>query len=475
MRTPTAYVDPAPVAGRVVLGDVTVVDPAAGVHLPHRDIVVEGERIVGVEPAGAGRGPRVDASGRFVVPGYVDAHVHVLNHPEAAASSFALMLAHGITGYRQMSGNDALLGGRDALPRPPGAPRLLALCGDLLTPLNAATPEQARATVRRQHARGADFVKAAMAPRDAFLAAADEGARLGVPLAGHLPADVSAADVAAHRVGCVEHLGPGAPLFVDASTCCPPADPRRRPAPDVPAWARPAAGAIANRLLERLVINPAQLTSRAAAATLTRADDTYDPQAAATTAHTLRDAGVWQCPTLIRLHTSQTPGSFAADRRLTYVDPAVRAAWDASLRRYLRRPAAVRDALARHLDAQTRLLAVFAGHGVPLLAGTDANGAGWVVPGFALHDEFALLAAAGLTPAAVLRSATTAPAAFLGRATAGRVAAGADADLVVLGADPLDSVAALGAIDGVMRGGHYWPRDHLDRILDRCAAHPTAR
>jgi hypothetical protein len=33
-----------------------------------------------------------------------------------------------------------------------------------------------------------------------------------------------------------------------------------------------------------------------------------------------------------------------------------------------------------------------------MLAGTDANGAGWVIPGFALHDEFDLLASAGLSP-----------------------------------------------------------------------------
>lgn len=119
---------------------------------------------------------------------------------------------------------------------------------------------------------------------------------------------------------------------------------------------------------------------------------------------------------------------------------------------------------------------VLADSGVPLLAGTDANGAGWIVPGFALHDEFDLLAAAGLSPLQILRAATSAPAEFFGRADiAGRIAPGYDADLVLLHADPLEDHRALAAIRAVMRGGDLWERADLDRALDRLAAEPRAR
>ncbi len=51
--------------------------------------------------------------------------------------------------------------------------------------------------------------------------------------------------------------------------------------------------------------------------------------------------------------------------------------------------------------------------GVSMMAGTDAM-LPYVVSGFRLHDELALLVSTGLTPFASLRSATLGPAQFLG-------------------------------------------------------------
>ncbi|WP_425445771.1 amidohydrolase family protein [Umezawaea tangerina] len=80
-----------------------------------------------------------------------------------------------------------------------------------------------------------------------------------------------------------------------------------------------------------------------------------------------------------------------------------------------------------------------------------------MVAGASLHDEFDLLAQAGLGPLRILRSATTDPARFLGReADAGTVEVGKEADLVLLDADPTAEVANLHAVSGVVRaGGHH--------------------
>jgi imidazolonepropionase-like amidohydrolase len=92
----------------------------------------------------------------------------------------------------------------------------------------------------------------------------------------------------------------------------------------------------------------------------------------------------------------------------------------------------------------------YAKAGGQILFGTDV--------GFLTHydttDEFALMAGAGLDWRAILASLTTAPAERFGETLRrGRVAAGLDADLVVLGADPSTDVTAFADVRHTIRGG----------------------
>ena len=104
-----------------------------------------------------------------------------------------------------------------------------------------------------------------------------------------------------------------------------------------------------------------------------------------------------------------------------------------------------------------------------MLAGTDYGGA-LVIPGIALHQEFDLLARAGLNPLKVLQMTTFDGARFLGReAEMGTVEAGKNADLVLLERNPLESVANLHSIAGVVRAGRYYPRQALELIKQNVA------
>jgi imidazolonepropionase-like amidohydrolase len=92
----------------------------------------------------------------------------------------------------------------------------------------------------------------------------------------------------------------------------------------------------------------------------------------------------------------------------------------------------------------------FSDAGGQILFGTDVG----YMREFDPTDEYVLMAKAGLTPAQILASLTTAPAKrWKEDKRRGRVEAGFDADLVVLGADPFEDVRNFAQVRCVFRAG----------------------
>jgi len=98
--------------------------------------------------------------------------------------------------------------------------------------------------------------------------------------------------------------------------------------------------------------------------------------------------------------------------------------------------------------------------GVPILAGSDAGNPA-TFHGTSLIHELELLARAKVPLPEVLLSATSRPANRLGQRSLGRIEKGSVADLVVLGADPLADVAAYHDVKAVYLGGRKLDLDHL--------------
>lgn len=110
-------------------------------------------------------------------------------------------------------------------------------------------------------------------------------------------------------------------------------------------------------------------------------------------------------------------------------------------------------------QAQPQLLAMpkavtaaLARAGVPILAGTDAGNAGTLY-GISMHRELAALVEAGLTPAAALAAATSAPAAAFRLGQRGCVATGCKADLLLVEGDPTRDITATRRIVEVWKDG----------------------
>ncbi|MBD3780021.1 MAG: amidohydrolase family protein [Micrococcales bacterium] len=480
------YVGEAVATGRIVIRNVTVVDPGDGSSLAGQDVTVRDGVIAAIASTGASSSGEsvVDGTGKWLVPGYLDMHAHALNDPSDVDGAYALMLANGVTGFRQMSGSPALLAARRSgtLPAPVGAPRVLAIPGTILTAMNAGTPQAAATTVREQQRDGADFVKAGTVGGPGLRAALEEGARIGIPVLGHLPADMDPREAARLGMRSMEHLGPGASMFAAASSREDDVRPREAAPSAEPG---PLAALLSTgdehaleQIIRELTVNPAARTSPDDARALALADDTFDEEKAEALAEIFVRYETWQCPTLVRTHTQQFPHSsaHARDARRRYMAPDELERWDVSAARFAQLPAAVRDTLERHWQSQLRLTRILADAGVPMLAGTDADGASGVIPGFALHDEFAYLAEAGLSPVTILRMATSEAARFLHLdAELGSIAPGFRADAVLLDADPFSTHEALGAVAGVLRGGDWWDSRSLDDALRSVERAPGAR
>lgn len=95
--------------------------------------------------------------------------------------------------------------------------------------------------------------------------------------------------------------------------------------------------------------------------------------------------------------------------------------------------------------------------GATIAAGTDAGNTR-TLHGPSLHREFLLMAEAGLSPMQILVSATSNGARLMGREDVGRIAEGMHADFLILDADPLADIRNTRKINAVFRGGSLYEK-----------------
>jgi hypothetical protein len=439
-RAALIFLIPALTAQTLAIVDCTLVDPVHETATPHSTIVIAGDRIAATTriPPGA---RIVRASGKFVIPGLWDMHVHV---GEIEEDWFPLYLVNGITGLREMAASEANAPRQRQYQLDQAAGRRLG--PELFWTLFAMdTPaiqdaRQARAEVARRATMGLTYIKIYNGlSREAYFAIADECRKRGLQMVGHIPDRVSAAEVGRAGQASVEHLD-------GILLACSRQEPQAR-------WLQQQ-----NRYPWKFLL------------------DTFDSAKADRVVESLRAGGVWQTPTLMLYKVA----ALAPDHRLPGDEPIQYARRDylnSWPREALESPFPGIDA-----DSARRLLTVYRDlvrrmdrRGVRILAGTDTPAA-YCVPGFALHEELALLVESGLSPAAALRAATSSPAEFLHIAKDyGSIAPGKIADLVILDANPLADIANTNRIHAVVRRGHLIDSAALHGMLEGVRAAAAKR
>ena len=96
----------------------------------------------------------------------------------------------------------------------------------------------------------------------------------------------------------------------------------------------------------------------------------------------------------------------------------------------------------------------FAHAGGLLLAGTDPTGAGGVIPGYSDQRQVELLVGSGFTPLEAIKICTLNGATYLGKADRfGSIAAGKQADLVVIDGNPAATISDIRKVAMVFKQG----------------------
>jgi Amidohydrolase family len=449
-----------PRAGCVCIVHVTVIDTEHGTRVPDQTVTIDRDRIQSVRPSQDVQVPTgavvLQGSGKYLIPGLWDMHVHVWNHEPA----FPVMLANGVTGVREMGGpldaqryrqglaSRGVCGPHLCLGSPllDGKPQMWAIHS-----IEVSTPEQAREVVQDQARRGADFIKVYdRLTRETYYAITDASARLNIPFVGHVPHAVSAREAAAARQRSIEHL-------TGVALACSTREEELRP--------QLLAAVAARSLADQNACYQA-------------AYESFSEEKCLRLFSEFKRHGTWQVPTLSTWESYSRLDDRRAleDPRLRYFSGAFRFMLDGRifLVHEIEKSHApigeVAAAAARELAFDQQLVGRMFRAGVPLLAGTDA-GAFLSFPGFSLHDELAHLVRAGVSPLGALQAATRNPAIYM-EATGdyGAVSAGKMADLVLLDADPIEDIRNTARISTVLFGGRLYDRPALDRFLETAMA-----
>jgi len=466
-------------ASRAVrIDNVSIVDPVDGSILPQHSIVMRDGRIEAVAPTATmpveSSMRAIDGAGRFAVPGFNEMHTHVLQsaNPELG---FALMLAQGITGIRQMEGSATLLANRaqSRLGLTEKAPRLLGMPGELLLPFNANTIDGVRDEIARQWDNGADFIKMVLTEPDIFYAAIDAAHDRGLRIAGHMPPPVRIDEAAAAGFDSIEHLGTGLSVFLSLSSKADELWAKSPKGLPFPSWAvkLPFAGAAFDAFLKEGFLGPATNSTNAEQlAVLTTTFETYSEDRAAALGADFARRETWNVPTLIGVRTKYRldDPEYISDPWLQLMPAADREKEIAEIEKFSATPPADLDVYHEYYDRLLETIGIWSREGAPIMTGTDNNGQG---VGSTIAGEFRELGRAGLSSLEILRAATSNPAKYLGQSdTMGRIGAGMNADLLLLDANPLDSIDALSAISLVVRGGHDYTAGELDARVDELLA-----
>lgn len=441
----------------IAIINTSILDVAGDLILPNQTVIIERKKIRIVDAANNVAIPenaiRIDGANRFLMPSLWDMHTHIFK--VTPLLDMPLYIGYGVTNVRDMAScptandpfaacpedfkrwthqanNDELVG-----PRVQGiaswhlnGPGIHDQINGLPEFFGTANEQQAREFVRYYSGK-VDAIKVYnYISREAYFALVDEAKKQGVDVIGHRPLAISAIEAAQHQKS-IEHA-----RFILHESFSGSAALRESVAKGL--W---------NEDRRRML-------------------DEHAPQMATAIFSAMKNSGTWYVPTHLtrRVDAYGDDALILEDPILRYLHTLMKWQWLEDVNKVISE-APSPEARKTYRDFYHKGLELTgAAHraGVKVLVGTD-----YIVAGITVHHELEQLVMAGLSPVDALRAATVLPAEYFGlQKEYGSVAAGMNADLILLNKNPFENISNTQSIETVIFNGNLYDRNKLDEISD---------
>ncbi len=435
--------------------NVNVLSPDGQSMLPDRTVILDDGEIISVTVGGAipTNATIIDGRGKYLIPGLVDSHAHLLR----SRNDLLLYIANGVTHIRDLGGPAGRLKLREEINQGRVGPRLFVTSPpinskDLLEGAffelitfhkTSRSVEQAKSMVKKYAEQGYDAIKTYHLDMPSYRAVNKLAAELGIPTTGHFPLTLELSELAVTQQREVAHLEEIVRVLIREFGSI-----NEKGSAAFYAHVEARSDEIADDLLANdITVNTVLWFMESVTDQFRNLESALkgvaieyaNPGLVEGTIDAEFDSGFkvgW-----LPGYNQFEPASDASEESIKEDDIY----WEAR-------------ETAHHI-----LLKAMVRRGVNFIAGTDSGG-NLVVPGFSIHDELQSLNRGGMSPAQTLASATVNPAQLM-NSNAGIIEAGRRADLLLLNDNPLVNIANTRKIDTVITNGRVHRRQQLDAML----------
>jgi len=438
---------------------VNLVPMTAEIVLENQTVLIEGSRITTIGPADEISIPPdsaiIDGEGAYLMPGLADMHMHTNQDWDTDAwpvSPLALYLANGVTTIRDFGPSGEVLTyaleWREEIQVGTRVGPTIYASGKILFVSPLGDPQ---GLVQENHDLGFDFLKLySYLSREDFHEAVATAKELGMYSAGHIPYAVGLEEALAEGIDEIAHVEELLFAFIEY-------DRKQQLPPD--AW------------LEYLIQSAMQQFDLVSGFN----EAEFALQHTDTMQQIVEQLNINGTPidtTMVVDDVIQQKmfklEAFIARPESGFLPPAYLDLLRSGQEKHQLQFAGIKNLAIYKYEIDRWLLRELHHSGILLILGTD-SGVLAVVPGFSIHDELRILVENGFSPYEAIATGTVNAAkvieAMVGDGNFGTIEVGQRADLILVNNNPLEDVANIKDIRGVMAAGRWFSKEELDQMI----------